>query len=234
MFTRSYWHQRDFPLFHTENDGKDAAGNPVPPATPPAPKGENPDPPVNPAPPAPAGFTKEQQEFIDKLVGDARVEGKNKAKQEADDAKKKADDDKAQADLIAKGEFETAKTNYETTISGLQTDVKTRDELIEKYEKLAADQVTAKREELELPKEWMEGYPEKGTPIDQLAYLTEREKLWKAAHPETGDPANPAKPANPRPPSTPAAPTNGAKKQLTDAELQKKQEQYRRQSGRNW
>ena len=225
MFTRSYWQSRDFPLFFEEDDGKNPpASNPDPkPVDPPAKKESS-----DPDPETPAPFTKAQQAIIDSLVGTARKEGRESAEQAANAAKQADEDKKAQEALEAKGEYDKAKTGYETTIEGLRGEIKAKDDLIGRYEELAKGRVEAVGKELELPAEWMEGFPKDGAPIDQLAWYEERAKLWNSAKPATDENGK----SKVRTPSTPVIPENSTK---PDAEeIKRRKELAARQAKKNW
>jgi hypothetical protein len=109
-------------LFLTTPAGTEAGGgNPVTPLAPPA-SGANPATPPKTEAPAPVTFTAEQQAEINRIVGQARQEGRTAAEQAAAQAETDRQAEAARQADIDKGNFEAAKTSLEGERDGFKAE----------------------------------------------------------------------------------------------------------------
>lgn len=130
-------------------------------------------------------FSKEQQEFVDKLVGEARVKASKvaKAQHEADQVKAKEDSEKAA--LAADQKWQELAAKHEaraTELEPLQAQVAT-------YEKLIAKMLQARIKDLgDDAKKAVEGLPESLSLLEKLGWLSKNEGLFQARGDGVGTP----------------------------------------------
>lgn len=127
----------------------------------------------------PVTFTAEQQKVVDKRMADARKEGRTAAEQEARDAETARLAAQAITDQEAKGQYETAKQALTTERDGYKTELDATKASLEAANIVIAAQVAVMKGDL--PTELLGGYPEDGAPLDQLAWLKDRQAVFDAA-----------------------------------------------------
>lgn len=120
-------------------------------------------------------LTEAQQRAVDKLVSDARLEGRRAAERAAEDAKKKLEDARAQSELEAKGEYETAKAALQSQLDTAAADLATATAKIAEYEIIAKAEVASLKESL--PPEALDAFPDAADPLAQMAWLKDRAAL---------------------------------------------------------
>lgn len=122
-------------LFFYETPAGPEAGGSNPPATPPATTPPAATPPSTEVP-GPVTFTAEQQKELNRLIGQARSEGRTAAEQAAADAETARQAEAARQADIAKGDFEKVKTDLEGERDGFKSErdtLKTENEAITAY-----------------------------------------------------------------------------------------------------
>ncbi len=191
-------------LFFYETPAGTEAGSGNPPAatTPPATTHPTATPPSTEGS-GPVTFTAEQQAAINKLIGDARKEGRTSAEQAAADAETARQAEATRQADIAKGDFEKVKTDLESERDGFKTERDTLAGKVERYEALTKSRVDAIKGEL--PAEATEDFPAEADAIDQLEWLDGRQKLLAKLAPATQQNGHPRVPATP-PPNAPSKP----------------------------
>jgi len=123
-------------------------------------------------------FTKEQQAFIDKLIGKTRIGAREKAQTDAADAAKVAKDAAEKAKLEASKEWQTLAARHEARVKELEP----FEEQAKAYNKLINDMLAAKIKALgDAAKKAVGALPESLTVVDKLAWLTANEDLFKEA-----------------------------------------------------
>jgi hypothetical protein len=133
-------------------------------------------------------FSAEQQKFIDKLMGDARKEGRQAAEKAANDAKAAADAERERQDQEAKGQYEEVKASLIQERDTAKTEADTLKARVEQYEALAAKRVDALKDELKLPDEVMKRFPDDADSLVKLTWLEEQGELAKLYRTEGGGP----------------------------------------------
>lgn len=134
-------------------------------------------------------FTDDQQKYVDKLIGDARVKAREKAES---DGKAQAAKDKAAADqtaLAAQQQWETLAKQHEGRVRELEPLVKQ----VEGYEELIKGLLKDAVEVLgDAAKTAVNGLPGM-TAIEKLDWLHKNEGLFQVASGGVGTPGRPPK-----------------------------------------
>ena len=122
-------------------------------------------------------FTKEQQELVNKLVGEARVKAGELAKTQHEAAQVKAKEDSEKAALAANQEWQALAKKHEaraTELEPLQAQVET-------YQKLVGKMLRDKVKDLgDAAKKAIDGLPEGMSALEKLGWLTKNEGLFQA------------------------------------------------------
>ncbi len=124
---------------------------------------------------APVTFTAEQQSVLDKLIGDARKDGKTIAERAATDAKAQADADRLRVEQEAKGEFDKVKQSLIEERDAVKTDKNEMAAKVASYEKLALKRVEAVK--AGIPAEALDDFPDDADALEQLTWLEGRAAL---------------------------------------------------------
>lgn len=124
-------------------------------------------------------FTEAQQKEINRLIGQARKEGRTAAEQAAQDAETARLAVQAITDQEAKGQYETAKQALTTERDGYKAELDATKASLDAANVVIAAQVAVMKGDL--PAELLGGYPETGSPLDQLAWLKDRQSVFDAA-----------------------------------------------------
>lgn len=141
-------------------------------------------------------FSPEQQAYLDKLIGDARKEGRDKAAREAEDARRTAEDEAEQKRLEEQKEFEKLANDRKAKLDALEAQVKTLAEQNEKY--VSAIKAKLEAERKGLPDHIM-ALLDKLDPVDQLEWLAGNAEAAKkpSGAQSPGTPTRPRKPSEP-------------------------------------
>lgn len=141
-------------------------------------------------------FSEEQQAYINKLVGDARKEGRDKAAREAEDARRTAEDEAEQKRLEEQKEFEKLANDRKAKLDALEAQVKTLAEQNEKY--ISAIKAKLETERKGLP-DHITALLDKLDPVDQLEWLAGNAEAAKkpSGAQSPGTPTRPRKPSEP-------------------------------------
>jgi len=136
-------------------------------------------------------FTKEQQEFVDKLVGEARVKAREVAKTQYDAAQAKAKEDSEKAALAADQKWQELAAKHEARVTELEPLVAEA----KAYSKLIDGMLKAKIKEFgDAAKTAVKALPDGMSPLAQLEWLTKNEGLFKGAGDGVGTPQGRKKP----------------------------------------
>lgn len=145
-------------------------------------------------------FTEEQQAYVNKLIGDARKEGRDRAAREAEEARKTSEDEAEQKRLEEQKEFEKLANDRKAKLDALEAQVKTLAGQNEKYVSAIKAKLDAERKGLP---EHITALLDRLDPADQLEWLAAN---GEAAKKPTGGSTTPGTPTRPRKPSEPPDP----------------------------
>lgn len=185
MFINGKWR---LPGFYFAPD-KGNGGDPPPPADPPS------DPPVTPPPvttPPGSGkveFSAEQQAYLDKLIGDARKQGREKAEADAKAEAAKAKADAEQAALKEQAEWQKLAEQHEAKVAELEPQIEALAAQTEAYSTVIAELLEADIEELgDKAKAAIEALPGEPDTLAQLQWLKANWGLFKSEEARRGSP----------------------------------------------
>lgn len=133
-------------------------------------------------------FTAEQQEFVDKLVGDTRIKARTKAEADQAALAAKEAEETNRANLAAQEEWQKLATTHEARVKQLEpleAQVKAYDELIVGMLK---DRVKALGD---AAKKAVDALPEAMTALDKLNWLNKNEGLFQGGSDGVGTPKRP-------------------------------------------
>ncbi len=130
-------------------------------------------------------FTKEQQEFVDKQIGVARMQASAVAKSEFDAAQAKAKENAEKAALAADQKWQELAGKHEARV----TELEPLQAQVETYKKLVGKMLRDRVKELgDAAKQAVDGLPDGMTALDKLAWLTKNEGLFKSTGDGVGTP----------------------------------------------
>lgn len=148
-------------------------------------------------------FTAEQQAAINKLIGDARKEGRDAAKRDADEAKRKADEDAETNRKVEAGKFDEVRTDLEGKVTTLTGERDTLASKVERYETAIQPVVASLKESVGKDgTEWLDGFPQDAEPLDQMTWLNERAAFKAKVAPATQGANRSGIPPTPKPNGT--------------------------------
>lgn len=124
-------------------------------------------------------FTEAQQKEINRLIGNARKEGRTAAEQAAADAETARQAEAARQAAEAKGEFETVKQSLTKERDDANAANASLKASLDAANAVVVEQVEAVKKSL--PAELLTGYPADGTPLEQLAWLKDRKQVFDVA-----------------------------------------------------
>jgi len=186
---------------------KGAGGSP-PPADPPSNPPETPPPATTPGATSPESgkveFTAEQQAHLDKLIGDARKQGREKAETDAKAEAEKAKTEAEQASLKEQAEWQKLAEQHEAKVAELEPQVAELAAQTEAYSAVIAELLEADVEELgDEAKTAIEALPGEQDALAQLQWLKANRGLFKSEEALRGSPPGARKkskdPANVKP-----------------------------------
>jgi hypothetical protein len=123
-------------------------------------------------------FTQEQQAFVDKLVGDARVSARDKATADAD-AQRIKDEEKAnRANLAAKEEWEKLAQTHEARVKELEPIAEQVQVYLDFIDGVLQDNIKKLGKNA---KSAVAGLPEGMTPMEKLTWLNANETLFEVS-----------------------------------------------------
>lgn len=186
-----------------DTDGEGGGGS----ATTPAPVAGTTPNPAETGEPAKVTFTPEQQQFVDMMIGEARLHGKKTAEADAADKERQRLADQERAEAEARGEFEQVKQSLITERDAIRTELDTVKEKVARYDELAKGQVESAKKGY--PAEALVDFPTDADPLDQLTFLDQRQQFLAGLGIkfENGE----SKPPTPRVPATPTLQGDPAK-----------------------
>lgn len=129
-------------------------------------------------------FTEAQQKEINRLIGNARKEGRTAAEQAAAQVESDRQADAAREAAEAKGEFETVKQSLIGERDTAKAELVTATEQVTAYAAIVAEQVETLKQAL--PAELLADYPQDGTPLAQLQWLKDRQQVYEVAKTAAG------------------------------------------------
>jgi len=135
-------------------------------------------------------FTKEQQAHIDKIIGDARVKAREKAKADHDAQTSKDKDAAEQAALVAKQQWQKLAEKHEARVKELEpleAKAKAYEELIEGMLKDTIEKMG------EGAKKAVEALPASMSAVEKLDWLNKNEELFQVKGDGVGTPKPAAK-----------------------------------------
>jgi len=136
-------------------------------------------------------FTDDQQKYVDKLIGDARIKAREKAQTDAMAQAAKDKDAAEQASLAAKQQWQALAEQHKARVDELEPLVKQ----IEGYEELVTGLLEDTIEELgDAAKTAIDGLPTGMTAIDKLNWLHKNEGLFQPTGGGVGTPGRLTKP----------------------------------------
>ncbi|MDY7078018.1 MAG: hypothetical protein SXV54_13970 [Chloroflexota bacterium] len=130
-------------------------------------------------------FTQEQQALVDKLVGEARVKAREKAKTEFEAAQATANEEAEREKLAAGEEWQKLASTHEARVKELEP----LEAQVKAYGEVIAGMLKDKVESLgNNAKKAIEGLPETMTDLDKLNWLNKNEGLFQAESASVGTP----------------------------------------------
>ena len=131
-------------------------------------------------------FTEEQQELVNKLIGEARTKARAKAKAELAAAQEQANEEAQKAQMAADGKWQELVATQEARISELEP----FQAQAEAYQSLIEDMLKGKIKELgEAAKTAIAGLPESLSALDKLNWLNKNAELFTTPGGSVGTPA---------------------------------------------
>ena len=136
-------------------------------------------------------FTDDQQKYVDKLIGDARVKAREKAQADALAQATKDKETANQAAMVAKQEWQALAEQHKTRVDELEPLVKQ----VEGYEELVKGMLKDTIETLgEKAKNAVAGLPKSMTAIEKLNWLHKNEALFQETGGGVGTPGKLTRP----------------------------------------
>lgn len=121
-------------------------------------------------------FDDTQQEFINKLVGDARIKSRAKAEAEFKAQQSKATEEAERANLAAKDEWQKLSATHEARVKELEPLV----DQVKAYGELVAGMLKDRVKELgDNAKKAVDALPESMSAIERLAWLNKNDELFQ-------------------------------------------------------
>lgn len=116
-------------------------------------------------------FTTEQQAAINKMIGDARRDGRKAAETDAERKRRESDESRERDEQIKRGEFDAVRTGLETKVTELSTVKDTLAQTLTAYETEFAPVIAAKL--AAVPETAKAGFPQDASPLEQLKWLND-------------------------------------------------------------